>query len=239
MSLQNWDRIDPRARVLCIVLATILIASTAPGNVLPFVFYFPLIIALVCTSKSASWSYIITRCFASAPFILMASVLLLFQYDLTPEGRPAGIGPAATVAGKGFAAALLLSFLSSSTALSQILWAMRKLGSPQSLNMILSLMYRYTALLSEEWTRLERARDSRTVKPLVGRQLYRIYGRQLGILLLRSWDRAERVHAAMLSRGFNGSWPMWESPVFAVRDGFFFVLATGCFVAVRLLVNPT
>ncbi len=237
MTLQVWDRLDPRSRVLSIVIATFLIASTAPGHLTAFVFYFPLIALWILTSRTASWSFIITRCFHSAPFILMASVLLLFQYDLTPDGRPAGIGPAAAIAGKGFAAAMLLSFLTSSTGLSQTLWAMRKLGSPESLNLILSMMYRYTTLLSEEWSRLERARDSRTVRPLVGRQLYHIYGRQLGILLVRSWDRAERVHAAMLSRGFDGSWPMWESPAFRVRDGFFLLAAVACFASIRLLVT--
>ena len=218
------------------IVATLLIASTAPGHWLPFVFYFPLIAVLILTSRTASWRYIIARCLHSSPFILMASVLLLFQYDLTPEGRPAGIAPAATVAGKGYAAALLLSFLTASTGLSQLLWAMRKLGSPDSLNLILSMMYRYTSLLSEEWLRLQRARDSRTVRPLHGRQLYRIYGRQLGLLLLRSWDRAERVHAAMLSRGFTGAWPMWAAPQFTMRDALFFVVSITGFAAVRFFV---
>lgn len=218
------------------IAATILVASTAPGHWLPFAFYFPLIAVLILTSRTASWRYIIARCLHSSPFILMASVLLLFQYDLTPEGRPAGIAPAATVAGKGYAAALLLSFLTASTGLSQLLWAMRKLGSPDSLNLILSMMYRYTSLLSEEWLRLQRARDSRTVRPLHGRQLYRIYGRQLGLLLLRSWDRAERIHAAMLSRGFTGAWPMWDAPRFTLRDAFVLAAVAGSFAAIRFLL---
>jgi cobalt/nickel transport system permease protein len=234
--MRFWQALDPRARVLSILAATILISSTAPGHVLPFAFYFPLVLAMILLCSKVSWSYIITRCIASSPFILLASVLLLFQYDLTPEGRPAGIGPAASVAGKGYAAALLLSFLTASTGLSQLLWSLRKLGSPESLNLILSMMYRYTSLLSEEWSRMERARDSRSVRPLAGKQLYSIYGRQMGNLLVRSWDRAERVNAAMLSRGFHGSWPVWEAPHFGLRDALFVLVVIAAFAAVRVYV---
>jgi cobalt/nickel transport system permease protein len=232
-NLRPWDHLDPRTRVLIVVGATILTSSTAPANLAPFALYLPLILLLIASSKSASWIFIIGRCFASAPFILLAAAMLLFQYDLTPDGRPGGIEPAAAVACKGFAAALLLSFLATSTGLAQILWAMRKLGSPESFNLILSMMYRYTSLLSEEWRRLQRARDSRTVRPLATAQLVRVYARQLGVLLVRSWDRAERVHAAMLSRGFHGVWPVWDAPRFRFRDGLFLVLVIGAFAAAR------
>jgi cobalt/nickel transport system permease protein len=234
--MRFWQDLDPRARVLSVLAATILISSTAQSHVLPFAIYFPLILVMILLCRQVSWSYIIARCIASSPFILLASVLLLFQYDLTPEGRPAGIGPAASVAGKGYSAALLLSFLTASTGLSQLLWALRKLGSPESLNLILSMMYRYTSLLSEEWSRMERARDSRSVRPLAGTQLYSIYGRQLGNLLVRSWDRAERINAAMLSRGFHGSWPVWEAPRFGLRDGLFVAATIAVFAAVRVLI---
>ena len=230
-----WPRLDPRARLLSILVAAIVIASTPRGHLPPFAFYFPLIIAGILLLSRASWRYLIARCVASSPFILMASLLLLFQYDLTADGRPAGILPAASVAGKGCAAALLLAFLTESTPLAQILWAMRKLGSPESLNLILSMMYRYASLLEEEWTRLERARNSRTARPLGFTQMFAVYGRQLGILLVRSWERADRVHAAMLARGFNGSWPMSKPVTFAWFDGLFLVCATGAFAAARLL----
>ena len=221
-----WSRVDPRARLLLVLVATVLISSTPRGYLPPFAFYFPLILAFIALLSRASWTYIIARCVASSPFILMASGLLLFQYDLAADGRPAGIAPAASVAGKGYAAALLLSFLTESTPLSQLLWAMRKLGSPESLNMILSMMYRYTSLLEEEWHRLQRARDSRTVRPLTLMQMVPAYGRQAATLLLRSWERSERVHAAMLARGFDGSWPVWKSPLWTWFDGVF--LACGC-----------
>jgi cobalt/nickel transport system permease protein len=232
-----WNTLDPRARLLMVVIATIVVASTPRGVAAPFAIYLPLIVLAIVLCSRASWMYLIRRLVACSPFVLMAAVLLLFQYDLDAQGRPAGILPAASVAAKGYSAALLLAFLTESTPLSQILWAMRKLGSPESLNLILSLMYRYTALLEEEWGKLERARDSRTVRRLGWGALVGIYGRQLGVLFVRSWERAERVHAAMLARGFHGSWPVWHSPRFRFRDGMALFLTVAVFAAVRITVQ--
>ena len=230
-----WPSLDPRARLTIVVAATIVIASTE--HLKPFAIYLPLVVAAIAICSRASWMYLTQRLAACSPFILMAAALLLFQYDLDAAGRPAGIVPAATVAAKGYSAALLLAFLTESTPLSEILWAMRKLGCPESLNLILGLMYRYTALLEEEWGKLERARDSRTVRPLAYSQLWNIYGRQIGVLLIRSWERAERVHAAMLARGFHGSWPMWHSPRFQIRDALAVTTSIAVFLAIRIAVQ--
>ncbi len=230
-----WTSLDPRARLLIVLFATIIAASTT--QLKAFGLYFPLIVAAIGLCSRASWIYLVQRLTACSPFILLAATLLLFQYDLDANGRPAGIVPAALVACKGYCAALLLAFLTESTPLAQILWAMRKLGSPESLNLILGMMYRYTALLEEEWAKLERARNSRTVRPLAVGQMFGIYGRQLGVLLIRSWERAERVHAAMLARGFQGSWPIWNSPRFQVKDGLVLVSTIVVLLAIRFTVQ--
>ena len=147
-------------------------------------------------------------------------------------GNYAGVPAAASVALKGYTAALLLAFLTATTALSELLWALRRLQAPESLNVILGMMYRYTNLLSEEYARLERARDSRTVGPLGGRR-YAIYGRQLATLVVRSWDRADRVHAAMLSRGYDGGWPSMEVRRFGFLDSAFLVVTSVLFLLPR------
>jgi hypothetical protein len=97
-------------------------------------------------------------------------------------------------------------------------------------------MYRYTSLLSEEHARLERARESRTVRPL-GRQIFAVYGRQLAMLIVRSWDRADRVHAAMLSRGFDGGWPTMQWRRFRFFDGAFIAVSTLLFLCPLLLAH--
>lgn len=231
--MRFWDSLDPRARLLIILLATIACVSVPRGELRPFAMFAVAIVALLLTSRSLDWVHLLTRCAASSPFILLAGLLLLFQYGIDQQGRPEGLVPVTGILAKGYAAAVLLAFLASTTPLAQILWAMRKLGAPESLNMILAMMFRYTSLLSEEWSKLQRARDSRTVRPLGGLALANVYGRQLGTLLVRSWDRADRIHASMLSRGFHGAWPVREQSHWRGRDTIALLLIPAIFAAIR------
>ena len=82
---------------------------------------------------------------------------------------------------------------------------------------------------------MERARDCRTVNPLGWRNLS-LQGHHVGSLIVRSWDRADRIHAAMLSRGFTGVWPVAAHCRFGVGDALFVLLVAGLFLAPRLLL---
>lgn len=227
-----FSRLDPRARILTIVAAVLIVTSTPMGVLWPFTSYLVLCFLLILMSR-ASGFYLLWRCLAASPFILLAAGLFAFQAGLTVDGRPAGLPLAASVALKGYTAALLLAFLTATTALSDLLWGLRHLKAPESLNVILGMMYRYVGVLTEEYTRLERARDSRTVRPL-GKLRFHVYGRQLGSLILRSWDRADHIHAAMVSRGYDGGWPVTISRRFSFFDGAFVVASSFLFVAARL-----
>ncbi|MBL8213858.1 MAG: hypothetical protein JNK87_24280 [Bryobacterales bacterium] len=228
-----FHKLDPRTRIVAVTVATILVASTTPGHLLPFALYLPFTIALILTSRASGWRLLL-RVVEASPFILLAAGLLVIRDGLDPAPLRANLAPAASVALKGYTAALLLAFLMATTPLADLLWALRKMHAPESLNLILSLMFRYTSLMSEEHSRLERARESRTARPL-GHQRYAVYGRQLGTLLIRSWDRAERVHSAMLSRGFNGGWPSLVSRSLRRLDWQFAGFVTAAFCAARLL----
>lgn len=221
---QLFHRLDPRARILTVLVATLIVASTPAALSFSFAWYLPLSLVLILTSR-ASGSYIASRCLAASPFILLAAGLLAFQSE---------IAAALSIALKGYTAALLLALLTATTPLSQLLWALRRLKAPESLNVILGMMYRYTNLLLEEHARLERARESRTVRPLGG-QRFAVYGREFATLIIRSWDRADRVHAAMLSRGYDGGWPSMESRKFAHFDTAVIAVTSLLFLSARLL----
>jgi cobalt/nickel transport system permease protein len=223
---------DPRARILLIVFATTIVASTPRGELLPFAAYFPLCAILILTHR-VSLSYVAWRCAAASLFVLFAAGLLFVQVGFSPEASQDRNAVALSVVFKGYAAVLLLASLTGSTSLAQLLSGLRRLRSPEALNSILSMMYRYTSLLSEEYSRMERARDSRTVRPL-GSRRFKVYGHQLGTLILRSWDRAERIHAAMLSRGFDGTWPVRSQQSVAGLNLPFLLLTGTAFLAARI-----
>ncbi len=77
---------------------------------------------------------------------------------------------------------------------------LRRLGIPEVFIASLAFMHRYVVVLWEELQRLKTARRARSGRST----LYRTWitsAQLIGELLIRAWDRAERVHRAMLARG--------------------------------------
>ena len=72
-----------------------------------------------------------------------------------------------------------------------------------------------------------RAMRVRGFRPRLDRHTCRSLGYLVGMLLVRSFDRAERILAAMRCRGFRGHFFVLDHFVFRARDGVFCVAATG------------
>jgi cobalt/nickel transport system permease protein len=94
-------------------------------------------------------------------------------------------------------------WLSGTTPFTQLLEAFRKLKVPPLLTVMLSFMFRYLFVLAEEAVRMSRAYQSRCPRRQTLKDAENI-GRLAGALMLRTYNRAERIYLAMLSRGFTG-----------------------------------
>lgn len=110
------------------------------------------------------------------------------------------------MAGRGYVAALIGTLLVSVTPYSSVLAAASELGAPDLLVQTASLVYRYLHVLRERAaamtaSALARGWSARTP------DRFAVGGSMLGALLLRSLDRGERVHRAMLARGYTGRMP--------------------------------
>lgn len=92
--------------------------------------------------------------------------------------------------------------LSCTTRFDQILSTLSALGLPPLLVTTLGLMYRYLFVLSEEASRMKRARMARTFNPARGR-VWRSLASVIAQLFVRSAERAQRIHSAMLARGLQ------------------------------------
>lgn len=108
---------------------------------------------------------------------------------------------------------------------------MRRLGVPRIIVTQLMMIFRYMRVLIEEGITMKAAREARSF----GRKALpvRAWGVLMGQLFLRSIDRAERVHKAMLARGFTGDIPLydvrrsswgWNSTLFLVAWCLLFLL---------------
>jgi cobalt/nickel transport system permease protein len=93
--------------------------------------------------------------------------------------------------------------LAATTPLHKVLVALRKLGVPSILVATLQFMDRYRHVLLNELDRMSTARRARTFDRR-GSLGWNLLTGMVGMLFLRSFERAERVHGAMIARGWTG-----------------------------------
>ena len=106
---------------------------------------------------------------------------------------------------KAWLSVLVSGLLVATTSFPDLLKAMRTLHVPAILTAVIAFMYRYLFVLVDEAMRLQTAREARSAGP-GGSLLWRarVLGGMIGSLFIRSYERSERIYAAMLSRGFVG-----------------------------------
>ena len=82
--------------------------------------------------------------------------------------------------------------------------ALQRLGVPAKLVFLLLFSYRYVHVIAEEWDRLRTAARLRGFVPVTSLHTYCVIGNLLGMVLINSFDRSQRVYQAMVLRGFSG-----------------------------------
>ena len=103
--------------------------------------------------------------------------------------------------------AILLAFISliATMTLATMGHALKRLKVPPKIIHLLLMNYRYVSVIEQEYQRLIRAAKIRGFQPRTGMHTYRTYAYVIGMLLVRAASRAQRVHQAMLCRGFKGT----------------------------------
>jgi cobalt/nickel transport system permease protein len=191
--------------------------------------------------------------FFALPFML-AALPLVFTRPGDPLGT-AQLGPlAVTVSGEGLRqfttialkswvsvqAALLLSF---TTPFHALVDGLRELRLPRIMVAIISFMYRYLDVLAGEAGRMSRARAARSAAAPSGRGggtlrwRASVTGHMVGSLFLRSYERSERIYAAMLARGFDGELRSMPGPPLSTGTLVAFASALAVLVAFELAAH--
>jgi cobalt/nickel transport system permease protein len=83
-------------------------------------------------------------------------------------------------------------------------YALETLGLPTKLTFLFLFSYRQLFIINQEYERLKRAARLRGFTPHNNLHTYRTYSYLFAMTLVKSWNRADRVHQAMLLRGFSG-----------------------------------
>jgi cobalt/nickel transport system permease protein len=211
-------RLDPRVKFAW-TLAFILTAASLPDGAWPmFILLFSLTLSATVASELGPL-FVLRRGFVALPFALAAAGVLFTLPG--PTLWRGALGPwTFTITSAGverFFSILLKSWLSiqaailltATTTFPDILQAMRALRVPRLLVAIFGLMWRYLFLLVNEAMGLMQARAARSADPdgrgggsIAWRA--RVAGGMAASLFLRSFERGERIYAAMLARGYDG-----------------------------------
>lgn len=215
---------DARVPLVAVLLSIAAIGSEPLGVLPPFLLYVPLTMLFsLATERSLFAPWI--RILPVLPVLLLlgAGFPLSRWLDTWLGGTdPDALGSeAAWQAGfslflRALCALLLLSTLVHALGFVPLLRAMRSLGLPAAVVLTLQQMERYRELLAEEWRRTQFARQARSPGALAFS--FSGYANQTSLVFLRSWERSERVHAAMLARGFRLDNPSTASR--SVQPGF-------------------
>ncbi|WP_020574018.1 cobalt ECF transporter T component CbiQ [Actinopolymorpha alba] len=96
--------------------------------------------------------------------------------------------------------------LAATTEQRDLLVGLRRLKMPGQLVQIASFMVRYLDVIADQMHRMRIAREARGFTPH-GPRSWPVLARSAGALFIRSYERGERVHLAMLSRGYTGGPP--------------------------------
>lgn len=96
--------------------------------------------------------------------------------------------------------------------------AMNRLKMPTKMVALLLLTYRYIFVLEAEMAQLVRAAKVRCFSPGTNIHTYRTYAYLVGMLMVRAADRGERVHQAMVCRGFSGKFYCLDEMRFTSKD---------------------
>jgi cobalt/nickel transport system permease protein len=138
------------------------------------------------------------------PLVKRFATLLPFVILMALSARVSQLSRAqfAVVLEKALCSIAAMAVLSLTTPFPDLLRALEQMHLPRSLVMFLAFLYRYGGVLYEEALQLERAWAARYFGRFWLKQWAHL-GHILASLLVRSYERAERIFAAMQARGFS------------------------------------
>jgi cobalt/nickel transport system permease protein len=219
----RWHDLTPQTRILCVLLMVLAIALTPNGRWWTWAIYGIGILGVLLASR-VTFSVLLKRFAVELSFVGVILLGTLFRDGgevLWQWGwlriTTAGLTVLGSVTLKAGLSLLLLNLLVLTTPIPVLLQALGALRVPPLLVAILASMYRYIGVLIEEFNSMQRAAVARNL--MSNRRWHRlVIGNAIGSLFIRTYERGERVHYAMLSRGYDGLPSIREMPKNRRRD---------------------
>jgi cobalt/nickel transport system permease protein len=231
---------DTDARIKLLIVVAFAFAATAipEGHWRAFAAFTLFVAVAIAVSRLPLW-LVLRRSLLALPFVLAAVPLIFTRSGETVATLPvlgwtisdSGLIAVASILLKSWLAVLMAVVLTSTTRPLDLIRALERLHVPRILASTVFFMYRYLFVIGAEGQRMMRARESRSaLMPGVSgggtiAWRARVLGTMVGTLFIHSFSRSERIYAAMLARGYDGTVRFMEESSLSRTDRIFGAIA--------------
>ena len=197
-------RARPERKVLGVVAFMLVVVAT-PHPWWPLLGVYAALVVVGVVVSRVPVGYLAPRMLVEVPFLVFALVLPFVATGERVEvlglevSRP-GLVAAGTLVAKGTLGVLAALLLAATTEPRDILRGLERLRVPAPIVQIMSFMVRYLDVVTADMARMRIALTARGFEARNPRH-WPVLARSAGALFIRSYERGERVHLAMLSRG--------------------------------------
>ncbi|GGO88470.1 cobalt ECF transporter T component CbiQ [Wenjunlia tyrosinilytica] len=204
-------RLPPHCKLAATFAFVLVVVATPREAYGAFAGYAALLVAVAAVAR-VPFGFLLRRLLIEIPFVLFAFLLPFFANGERTEvlgvslSVPGLLG-AWNILAKGTLGVAASVLLASTTELRELLLGLQRLRMPPLLVQIASFMIRYADVITAEMGRMRIARESRGFTARGVRQ-WGVLAKSAGALFIRSYERGERVHLAMVSRGYAGTMPV-------------------------------
>ena len=224
--LHSWD---PRVKIISIsilILSIVLLKD-------PRVAFLGLILAIILVFLSKiPFSFVFVHLrwvlfFVLALFVILSLTTpgnLLMRLSFLSISRE-GVKLSLLISLRAISAALLIFPMIGTTRFNLSLKALQKIRIPDKLIQLLMFTYRYIFLFLDEEKRIFTAANSRGWVRKTNLFTLKTTGNLVGMLLVRSFERTERIRDAMVSRGYSGRLKTLDDLTLCGKDFFKAALA--------------
>jgi cobalt/nickel transport system permease protein len=231
-------RFQPSAKLIITVIYLIAIISFGPyqiSGLIPYILY-PIIFMILGEIPFRPLFY---RVLIALPFALAVGISsLIFNKNIAiyifGMGISEGLLSFCSILLKTVLTVLAVLVLISTTSINELMYVMVRFKIPPIIVIQIMMTYHYVRLLLEEVSAMYHSYILRAPKEK-GIKL-KDMAPFLGQLIIRSFDRAERIYKAMQCKGFEGSFTFSKKEKIT-KEGWFYITFIGCLFILMRVVN--
>jgi cobalt/nickel transport system permease protein len=204
-------RLPAHVKLVSLLAFVLIVVATPARQYWAFGVYAGLL-AAVAVVAGIPGRFVLRRMVVEIPFLVFALLLPVVSTGervdvFSVSLSEAGLLSAWSLLAKGTLGVVASILLAATTDARDLLVGLQRLRLPAPMVEIASFMVRYLDVVAGEMHRMRVARESRAFE---ARHLghLRVVAQGAGALFVRTYERGERVHLAMLSRGYSGTMPV-------------------------------